>query len=666
MKADGSILIDTKIVDGGMEKGFELIKDEMASVGITAKEVGEQIELSFSKMDVSKPIAEAFEKVQSLQKELNSLDPEYHSELKLAEDLEAELAKVRSILNNTETYTTPDVYIDALSKEKELMTSVEKQKSVVASLEKKWNSVNSAIESSQKRLTSVIEKEIQKQTAAEEKATQKAIKLAEKEASAKQRAAEKQFNDLTRPARRFNSRLREIISGALVFNLLSSGLREVTSYFGTALKANSEFSASFAQLKGAFLTAFQPIYEVVLPALIYMMRVLTAIIQVVGNFFSAITGKNTAQMAKNAKALNNQAGAISGVGDAAEQAAKQLAGFDEINRLESMDKGSTGGGGGVSSGSGEILPDFEPLEITEDLERILALVGAIGAGLLAWKIASMFTDSLSLAAGLGLAVGGAFLYAYNWADAFSNGISWENLSGMLAGMLVLAGGLGLAFGTVGAAIGLLIGSVGLIIAAFAEFKRTGELTDEMLVALALAITGIGAAISLVTGSWIPLIIGLLLSFGVTLAKTNEDVRAFVEGVINFFLELWEWLKAIFQNIVDNWNSIWGSINQYHTTGTIGPQSYSAASYARTPEVPALARGAVLPANKPFLAMVGDQKNGTNVEAPLETIKQALSEVMAQQGFDVGIEFRGDLAALARILAPVITKEQRRNTIARGL
>lgn len=43
-------------------------------------------------------------------------------------------------------------------------------------------------------------------------------------------------------------------------------------------------------------------------------------------------------------------------------------------------------------------------------------------------------------------------------------------------------------------------------------------------------------------------------------------------------------------------------------------------------VPRLASGAVLPANKPFMAMVGDQTHGTNIEAPLDTIKQAVYEV----------------------------------------
>ena len=52
--------------------------------------------------------------------------------------------------------------------------------------------------------------------------------------------------------------------------------------------------------------------------------------------------------------------------------------------------------------------------------------------------------------------------------------------------------------------------------------------------------------------------------------------------------------------------------------------------ARLPRIPHLARGAVLPANKPFLAMVGDQRHGTNIEAPLATIQEAVALVMQDQ------------------------------------
>ena len=49
-----------------------------------------------------------------------------------------------------------------------------------------------------------------------------------------------------------------------------------------------------------------------------------------------------------------------------------------------------------------------------------------------------------------------------------------------------------------------------------------------------------------------------------------------------------------------------------------------------PTIPYLAKGAVLPANKPFLAMVGDQKHGTNIEAPLATIQEAVALVLDDQ------------------------------------
>lgn len=99
----------------------------------------------------------------------------------------------------------------------------------------------------------------------------------------------------------------------------------------------------------------------------------------------------------------------------------------------------------------------------------------------------------------------------------------------------------------------------------------------------------------------------------------------------------------------------GGFNQVFTK--LGTETGQQIKPLSVPQIPHLARGAVLPANKPFLAVVGDQKNGTNVEAPLETIKQAVSEVMGRG--DVVIRFTGDLAQLGRVLRPVIAKENLR-------
>lgn len=53
--------------------------------------------------------------------------------------------------------------------------------------------------------------------------------------------------------------------------------------------------------------------------------------------------------------------------------------------------------------------------------------------------------------------------------------------------------------------------------------------------------------------------------------------------------------------------------------------------ASIPSIPHLASGAVIPPNREFLAVLGDQKSGTNIEAPLETIKQAFLEAMQESG-----------------------------------
>nr|WP_300788888.1 hypothetical protein [uncultured Acetatifactor sp.] len=53
-------------------------------------------------------------------------------------------------------------------------------------------------------------------------------------------------------------------------------------------------------------------------------------------------------------------------------------------------------------------------------------------------------------------------------------------------------------------------------------------------------------------------------------------------------------------------------------------------------IPRLATGAVIPANKEFLAVLGDQKHGTNIEAPLDTIKQAQKESILEVLSALGI------------------------------
>lgn len=67
--------------------------------------------------------------------------------------------------------------------------------------------------------------------------------------------------------------------------------------------------------------------------------------------------------------------------------------------------------------------------------------------------------------------------------------------------------------------------------------------------------------------------------------------------------------------------------------------YPEFSKINTAPIPKLATGAVIPANKEFLAVLGDQKHGTNIEAPLDTIKQAQRESILEVLSELGLTGR---------------------------
>lgn len=78
-------------------------------------------------------------------------------------------------------------------------------------------------------------------------------------------------------------------------------------------------------------------------------------------------------------------------------------------------------------------------------------------------------------------------------------------------------------------------------------------------------------------------------------------------------------------------------------GTSGT-SYSSTS-VQSASVPYLAKGAVIPPNAPFMAVLGDQKRGTNIEAPLSTIQEAVAAVMGEQ---IGMTQAGMNAMLSEL------------------
>lgn len=85
------------------------------------------------------------------------------------------------------------------------------------------------------------------------------------------------------------------------------------------------------------------------------------------------------------------------------------------------------------------------------------------------------------------------------------------------------------------------------------------------------------------------------------------------------------------------------------------------------QIPKLADGTVIAPNKPFLAMLGDQTSGTNIETPLSTMKQAFDESLNERG---GVSSGGTLYAtlqvdgvtFARLVAPYMDRENVRRGV----
>ena len=123
-----------------------------------------------------------------------------------------------------------------------------------------------------------------------------------------------------------------------------------------------------------------------------------------------------------------------------------------------------------------------------------------------------------------------------------------------------------------------------------------------------------------------------------------------ESIVGVFKGIWDYLVAVVkapinaiiglinglvQGVVDGINAVIGMLNKFKVEipdwGIFGDYAGETLGFniatIKAPQIPYLAQGAVLPANKPFLAMVGDQKHGTNVEAPLATIQEAVALVM---------------------------------------
>ena len=653
--------------------------------------------------------------------------------------LRAESERLRQVTSG-EASASPDAYISAYSRQSEVAAQIKEQEALLKEQDK-------IVESLDGKYAKITDK-VMEQTSALDAAKTRAGELTREitNASGASERMELAAKNVSDSMNTFSKRVSGLFKRVLVFSLITRALQSLRTWLGKTIMQNEEARAAVARLKAAFLTLAQPILQVVIPVFVKLVDILTQVVTAVAKFFGMLSGKSWASQKAAAQGLSDEEKALKGVGAAADDARKSMAGFDEINQITSNQE-SGGGGGAGGAASTDIAPDFSSLDMAEDkLHDILGLVGAIAAGLLAWKIASLFTNDLSKIWGIALAVAGAFALVYFWLDAWNNGIDLQNFLGMLAGLAALAGGLAIAFGPTAAAIALVVGGLAMLVVGIKDVIENGFTLENTLTIIAgLLAAGIG--ISILTGSWIPLLIAgfvaalvALVSFTGHGEELIQGLKKIIDGFGKFFKGVFtgdlklaaEGAKQIWAGLKQTWNAIVNSIKDawsafitwmqgknpalaaiFETIGKLFTDQYNAWKkilsglitfltgvftgdwkkawngvldilkgvwnlivgtvegainfiidginllisalnkiHFEVPDwvplvggksfginitpvsrvsLPRLASGAVIPPNREFMAVLGDQKSGTNIETPLATMVQAFKQAMNETG-----------------------------------
>lgn len=626
-------------------------------------------------------------------------------------------------------------------------SSIKDQEQTVASLQKEWDGVQKKVET--------MDASIAKDTRSLERMSNRAGELSAQLAGASESstalaAASKKADEYMD---RFVRRVKGLARRVFIFGLIAQGLRSVRDWFGKVIKTNDQATKAIARLKGALLTLAQPLLQVLIPAFTTFVELVTKIATAIGRVMSQLFGMTYEQSQKAAESLYNESDALDKTGESAKKATKSLAAFDEINRLSGSEN---------AKDKDKLAPDFSsgPELSDKKAKGILGLITSIGALLLGLKLSDTLIGGLKTALGLAIAFQGALQFISNLLRAWSSGLDWSNLLGMLLGAAALVAGLALAFGKVGAVIGLIITGIMEMVAGIHDADVNGwNLKNTLLTIAGLISSGLG--ISLLTKSWIPLIIAGILSvvLAITVATGHgkeliESLKTVVLGFKDFFVGLFEGdliaaiggLKTAFDGLkgvayavldsfrdmtnnllslleyvcgkigldisgiiqiaknyvtnlfailkdavsgsVDAFVRVWQGIIEF-ISGTfsqdwemawtgikdilagvlngiitlfenatnlcrnninsildlmqeltsfklpdwLGGFEFKGINIPRLDKIklPRLATGAVIPPNREFLAVLGDQKQGNNIEAPESAIEAAVARGMAQYG-----------------------------------
>lgn len=120
----------------------------------------------------------------------------------------------------------------------------------------------------------------------------------------------------------------------------------------------------------------------------------------------------------------------------------------------------------------------------------------------------------------------------------------------------------------------------------------------------------------------------------TVINIFNGILSAIKGAINSIIG---GAEGMANGVIRGINAVIGALNNLHFdipdwVPVIGGESFGFnISKLNEISIPRLATGAVIPPNKEFLAVLGDQKSGTNIETPLDTMVDAFKQALKEMG-----------------------------------
>lgn len=238
----------------------------------------------------------------------------------------------------------------------------------------------------------------------------------------------------------------------------------IRTAFGAVKSAISSVSQYNPQIAADFEYIRYCIANLLAPAIQGLLNLLHTVLSYVNAIASAWFGINLFgnASAKNFEKMKNSAG---GTAKSAKEIQKSLQGFDEMNVLQDNSNNDSGGSGGSVAPSMDLSEMQAEVPawlqwIIDNKELVLGIIAGITAGLIAMRV---FGLEPLMGLGIGLIVGGIVALVQDLIN-FINDPSWSNFLNILRDISVILIGIGIIVGLMtGNWIPLVIGLIALIV-----------------------------------------------------------------------------------------------------------------------------------------------------------------------------------------------------------